>query len=75
MDERQQEFPRSKRRKKKRKKKRYLLKFTILVALAVGTYYLLTSHLFDIQTITVADNSYFTSEQVIGISEIRIGDH
>ncbi len=75
MSEKQQEFPRRKRRKKKRKKKRYLLKFTILVLLSVGAYYLLTSHLFDIQTITVANNSYFTSEQVIGISEIRIGDN
>ena len=75
MNERQQEIPRTTRKKKKRKKKRYLLKFTILVILAVGIHYLLTSHLFDIQTITVADNSYFTSEQVIGLSEIRIGDN
>ena len=75
MDERQQEFPKNKRRKKKRKKKHYLLKFTILVTLAIGLYFLLTSHFFDIQKITVADNSYFTSEQVVGISQIKIGDN
>ena len=75
MDERQQEFPKNKRRKKKRKKKHYLLKFTILVALGTGLYFLLTSHLFDIQAITVADNSYFTSEQVVSLSEVKIGDN
>lgn len=75
MEERRQEFPQNKRRKKKRKKKRYLLKFTILVALATGLYFLLTSHLFDIQRITVADNAYFTPEQVVSISEIKIGEN
>lgn len=73
--ERRQEFPKNKRRKKKRKKKHYLLKFTLFVASAAGLYLLLTSHLFDIQKITVADNSYFTSEQVIAISKIQIGEN
>ncbi|MBO4991145.1 MAG: FtsQ-type POTRA domain-containing protein [Firmicutes bacterium] len=72
---RPQEFPKNKRRKKKRKKKHYLLKFILLVALATGLYFLLTSHLFDIQNITVVDNSYFTSEQVVSLSQIKIGEN
>lgn len=73
--ERQQEFPKNKRRKKKRKKKHYLLRFIVLITLLVGLYFLLTSHLFDIQKVTVEGNSYFTSEQILSISEIKIGNN
>ncbi len=75
MEERRQEFPRNKRRKKKRKKKHYLLKFTLTVACVTGLYFLLTSHLFDIQRVAVTDNAYFTPEQVVAISEIEIGSN
>ena len=61
------------RKRKKRKKKRYLLKFLLLVALAVGLYYFLTSSIFDIQKISVEGNHYYTTEQVIAISEAKTG--
>jgi Cell division septal protein len=63
------------RKKKKRKKKHYLLKFIFIVAIAAGAYFLLTSSLFDIQKISVENNSYFTKEQVIKISGIKTGEN
>ena len=63
------------RKKKKRRKKHYLLKFLLLVAVATGAYFLLTSSLFDIQKISVENNSYFTVEQVIKIAGAKTGDN
>lgn len=61
------------RKKKKRKKKRYLLKICILIAIAVGMYYFLTSGFFDIQKIKVQENAYYTAEQIISMSKIKSG--
>jgi cell division protein FtsQ len=63
------------RKKKKRRKKHYLLKFFILVAFAVGMYFFLNSSLFDIQKITVQNNSYYTSEQVIDLAGTKTGEN
>ncbi len=63
------------RKKKKRKKKRYLLKFIIMVALAVGMYFFLNSSLFDIQKITVEENNYYTVEQVISLAGAKTGEN
>lgn len=63
------------RKKKKRRKKHYFLKFLIMVAVAIGAYFLLTSSLFDIQKISVENNSYFTAEQIINIAGAKTGDN
>lgn len=63
----------TKRKKKKRKKKHYLLKFLFLILLCTGAYYFLTSDIFDIQEITVDNNSYYTVQQIIGIAEAKTG--
>lgn len=61
------------RKKKKRKKKRYLLKFLIVVLVATGLYFFFTSSLFDIQKITVENNSYYTAEQIISLAGAKTG--
>lgn len=66
---------RTTKKKKKRKKKRYLLKFTLLVLILTGLYQFLSSSLFDVQQITVVDNSYFTPEQIIELAEARTGEN
>ena len=53
------------KKKKKRRKKRYLLKLCAVLLVAFGAYKLLTSPIFDIQKITVENNAYYTSEQII----------
>lgn len=63
------------RKKKKRKKKHYLLKFFILVAFATGMYFFFTSSLFDIQKITVENNSHYTAEQVISLAGAKTGEN
>lgn len=63
------------RKKKKRKKKHYLLKLIILVGIVAGLYYLLNSSIFDIQRVTVENNNYYTSEQVIRIAEASTGEN
>lgn len=65
----------TKRKKKKRKKKRYLLKFILLAAFIVGMYFFFTSSLFDIQKITVENNSYYTVEQVISLAGAKTGEN
>lgn len=64
-----------KKKKKKRKKKRYLLKIFITMVLAVGLYFLLTSSLFDIQSISVENNKYYTEEQIISIAQAKTGEN
>lgn len=61
------------RKKKKRRKKNYLLRLIIIIALGVGLYYFATSELFDIHTITVENNVYYTSEQIVERSGVVIG--
>lgn len=63
------------RKKKKRKKKRYLLKFVIFIAVMTGMYFFFTSSLFDIQKITVENNSHYTTEQVIKLSGAKTGEN
>jgi len=63
------------RKKKKRKKKHHLFKLIIFIGFVVGLYYFLTSSLFDIQQITVENNSYFTEEQIISIAEAKTGEN
>ncbi|WP_324824650.1 cell division protein FtsQ/DivIB [Sinanaerobacter sp. ZZT-01] len=61
------------RKKKKRKKKRYLLKTFIFFVIMIGMYYFLTSSFFDIQKISVKENNYYTAEQIIRLSKIKVG--
>lgn len=63
------------RKKKKRKKKHYLLRFIVLVAVATGMYFFFTSSLFDIQQLTVDNNSHYTEEQVIGLAGAKTGEN
>ena len=63
------------RKKKKRKKKHYLLKFILLVAVVTGMYFFFTSSLFDIQKITVENNSHYTTEQVIKLAGAKTGEN
>lgn len=63
------------RKKKKRKKKHYLLKFIILVAFFTGMYFFFTSSLFDIQKITVENNSHYTQEQIISLAGAKTGEN
>lgn len=63
------------RKKKKRRKKRYLLKIIILAAFSVGMYFFFTSSMFDIQKITVENNSYYTVEQVISLAGAKTGEN
>lgn len=63
------------RKKRKRKKKHYLLKFVILLALATGLYFFFSSSMFDIQKITVEDNSHYTTEQLISLAGANTGEN
>lgn len=63
------------RKKKKRKKKRYLLRFIVLIAFATGMYFFFTSSLFDIQQLTVDNNSHYTEEQVISLAGAKTGEN
>jgi cell division protein FtsQ len=63
------------RKKKKRKKKHYLLKFVIFVAFITGMYFFFTSSLFDIQKITVENNSHYTAEQIISLAGAKTGEN
>ncbi|MDD2189439.1 MAG: FtsQ-type POTRA domain-containing protein [Eubacteriales bacterium] len=63
------------RKKRKRKKKHYLLKFVILLALATGLYFFFSSSMFDIQKITVEDNSHYTTEQLISLAGAKTGEN
>lgn len=63
------------RKKKKRKKKHYLLRFIVLVAFATGMYFFFTSSLFDIQQLTVDNNSHYTEEQVISLAGAKTGEN
>lgn len=63
------------RKKKKRKKKHYLLRFIVLIAFFTGMYFFFTSSLFDIQKITVENNSHYTQEQIISLAGAKTGEN
>jgi cell division protein FtsQ len=63
------------KKKKKRRKKRYLLKLCIAALAIFGAYKLLSSPIFDIQRITVENNDYYTSEQIIDLSGVGLGEN
>ncbi|MDR2089668.1 MAG: FtsQ-type POTRA domain-containing protein [Clostridiales Family XIII bacterium] len=63
------------KKKKKRRKKRYLLKLCIALLAVLGAYKLLHSPIFDIQRITVENNAYYTSEQIIALSGVGPGEN
>ena len=63
------------KKKKKRRKKHYFLRMVLFVAAVVGIIVLMNSSLFDVQKINVADNSYFTAEQIIARSGIEPGQN
>lgn len=72
----QEEFyaaPATGKKKKKRKKKRYLLKFFIFCLLCTGGYYFLTSEYFNITTIDVGGNEYYTRAQLIQMTGLKTG--
>ena len=62
-----------KKKKKRRRKKHYLLRLLIIAMIGAGLYYFLTSPLFDVRTITVENNSYYTKEQIISRGEAKTG--
>ena len=49
------------------------MKFLLIIAVSTGLYFFLTSSIFDIQKISVENNSYYTSEQVIKIAGAKTG--
>jgi len=63
------------KRKKKRRKKNYLLRLLIVIALGVGIYYFLTSPFFDVDEIIVENNRHYTRQQVIHMTDIRVGQN
>ncbi len=63
------------RKKKKRRKKHYFLRFLILLALCAGLYYFANSEFFDVQKIQVEQNSYYTKQQIIKLSQASIGEN
>jgi cell division protein FtsQ len=63
------------KKKKKRKKKRYLLKFCAVALAAFGVWSFLNSPFFDIQSITVENNAYYTSEQIIAMTGLAPGEN
>jgi cell division protein FtsQ len=63
------------KKKKKRRKKHYLLKGFIVLLALFGAYKLFTSPLFDIQSIEVENNDYYTSEQIIAMTGVSPGEN
>lgn len=63
------------RKKKKRKKKNYLLRLLVIIAVGVGLYFLITSELFDVDSVKIENNSYYTTEQVKDKAGVKIGEN
>lgn len=55
-------------KKKKRRKKNYLLRIIIALLLLTGAYFGMTSSFFNVETVDVEGNVYYTKEQIISIS-------
>lgn len=69
------EQPKQAKRKKRHRirKAGCALRILILIGLAVGVYYFLTSSVFNIDTIQVKGNKHFQAEQVIEIAKAKPG--
>nr|WP_315022634.1 FtsQ-type POTRA domain-containing protein [uncultured Aminipila sp.] len=63
------------RKKKKRKKKNYLLRLLVIIAVGAGLYFLITSELFDIDSVKIENNNYYTVEQVKDKAGIKVGEN
>lgn len=63
------------RKKKKRKKKNYLLRLLIIIAVGVGLYFLLSSELFDVDSVKIEHNKYYTVEQVKDKAGVKVGEN
>ncbi|MDR2295297.1 MAG: FtsQ-type POTRA domain-containing protein [Clostridiales Family XIII bacterium] len=63
------------KKKKKRRKKRYLLKLCVAALAILGAREFLNSSIFDIQRITVENNAYHTSEQIIAMAGVAAGEN
>ncbi|MBN7774243.1 cell division protein FtsQ/DivIB [Clostridium aminobutyricum] len=63
------------RKKKKRKKKNYLLRLLVIIAVGVGLYFLLSSELFDVGSVKIANNKYYTVEQVKDKAGVKVGEN
>lgn len=63
------------RKKKKRKKKNYLLRLLVIIAVGAGLYFLITSELFDVDSVKIENNSYYTVEQVKDKAGVKIGEN
>lgn len=63
------------RKKKKRKKKNYLLRLLLMIAVGVGLYFLLSSEIFDISSVKIENNQYYTVEQIKDKAGVKIGEN
>lgn len=63
------------RKKKKRKKKNYLLRLLVIIAVGVGLYFLLSSELFDVDSVKIQNNKYYTVEQVKDKAGVKVGEN
>ncbi|MDR2355420.1 MAG: FtsQ-type POTRA domain-containing protein [Clostridiales Family XIII bacterium] len=63
------------KKKKKRKKKRYLLKLCAVAFAVFCVHAFLNAPLFDIRSITVENNAYYTSEQIIALTGVAPGEN
>lgn len=70
-----EEYYSRKGKKKKRKKKRYLLKFFIFLLCAAAFIFFLRSEFFNIEKISVNQNSHYTEEQIIELAGVKTGDN
>lgn len=61
------------RKKKRRRKKRYLLRLIIIVLAGAGLFFFATSDFFAVEEINVADNAYYTTEQIIQLAGAERG--
>ncbi len=61
-------------KKKKRKKKRYFLRLIIILVICIGAYFLAHIDYFNLDGLTVAGNKEIADEEIIKLSEIKIGE-
>lgn len=61
------------RKKKKRKKKNYLLRLFVVILIGVALYFFFSSTIFDVDKIAVKNNNYYTAEQIIQMSGMKVG--
>lgn len=61
------------RKRKKRRKKNYLLRFLVLLVMVGSLYYFSTTPFFDVTSIQVKNNSYYTGEQIVQLAGAKVG--